>query len=84
LVTEYREFKSVDELRAAGLAVAVMKFNTLQYHCVAILGVETNRVLVGDPLSGLSPCSIAEFEEKWLFAGIVPRRTSAESGSEAE
>ncbi len=79
LVAEYRGFKSVDELRDAGLTVAVMKFNALQDHCVAILGVETNRVLVGDPLSGLNSCSIEDFEEKWLFVGIVLKRGTVES-----
>lgn len=74
LLAEYRAFRSVDELKDAGLTVAVMKFNALQDHCVAILGVETNRVLVGDPLSGLSSCSIEEFEEKWLYVGVVLRR----------
>ncbi len=74
LVAEYRAFRSVDELRNAGLTVAVMKFNALQDHCVAILGVETNCVLVGDPLSGLSASSIEDFEEKWLFVGIVLKR----------
>ena len=71
LVAEYRGFRTMDELRDAGLTVAVMKFNALQDHCVAILGVETNRVLVGDPLSGFGSCSIEDFEEKWLFVGIV-------------
>ena len=52
LVAEYRGFRSVEELTGAGQTVAVMKFNALQDHCVPVLGVETNRVLVGDPLSG--------------------------------
>jgi predicted double-glycine peptidase len=71
LVAEYRAFRNVDELRNAGLTVAVVKFNALQDHCVAILGVETNRVMVGDPLNGLSSCSTDEFEDKWQFVGIV-------------
>jgi hypothetical protein len=71
LVAEYRAFRNVDELKKAGLTVAVLKFNALQDHCVAVLGVETNRVMVGDPLSGLSTCSTEEFEDKWQFVGIV-------------
>ena len=76
LVAEYRAFRDVDELRKAGLAVAVLKFNTLQDHCVAILGVETNGVLVGDPLDGLRLVPTEEFESKWLFAGIVMKRVT--------
>jgi len=78
LVAEYRGFRNVGELRDAGLTVAVMRFNALQDHCVAILGVETNRVLVGDPLSGLTPFSIKDFEEKWLFVGIVLKRSASD------
>jgi hypothetical protein len=74
LVAQYRAFRSVDELKDAGLTVAVMKFNALQDHCVAIMSVETNRVLIGDPLSGLNSSSFEEFADKWLFVGVVMRR----------
>jgi predicted double-glycine peptidase len=81
LVVEYRAFKDIDELRRAGLTVAVLKFNALQDHCVAILGVETNRVVVGDPLSGLTSSSIEEFEDKWLLVGIVVKRRDAQNAA---
>jgi predicted double-glycine peptidase len=74
VTAEYRGFRNAHELANAGLIVAVMQFNTLQDHCVAILGVETNRVLLGDPLSGLNSSSIEEFEDKWQFVGIVVKR----------
>jgi predicted double-glycine peptidase len=74
ITVEYRGFRNARELASAGLTVAVMQFNALQDHCVAILGVETNRVLIGDPLSGLNSMSIEEFENKWQFVGIVVRR----------
>lgn len=74
VTVEYRGFRNARELANAGLAVAVMQFNALQDHCVAILGVETNRVLIGDPLSGLNSSSIEEFEDKWQFVGIVIKR----------
>lgn len=74
VTAEYRGFRNTRELGDAGFTVAVMRFNALQDHCVAILGVETNRVVVGDPLSGLSSSSIEEFEDKWQFAGIVIKR----------
>lgn len=82
LTAEYRGFENAAELGAAGLTVAVMKFNVLQDHCVAVLGVETNHVLVGDPLTGLTVCSIKDFEEKWAFVGIVLKR-SGSKGKEA-
>jgi hypothetical protein len=74
LVADYRGFKDVSELGKAGLTVAVMRFNALQDHCVTVLAVETNRVLVGDPLSGLTSIPTGEFEDRWQFVGIVLRR----------
>jgi hypothetical protein len=74
LVAEYRSFRDVEELRKAGLTVAVVKFNALQDHCVAVLGVETNHVIVGDPLTGMSLITTKEFENKWLFCGIALKR----------
>jgi predicted double-glycine peptidase len=76
LTTEYRAFKDLEELRRAGLTVAVLKFNALQDHCVAILGVETNGVTVGDPLSGLTLISTGDFEDKWEYVGVVIKRAS--------
>ena len=74
LVADYRAFKSVEDLRQAGLTVAVVKFNALQDHCVTILAVETNGIVVGDPLSGLSVLPNEEFESRWLFVGVVLKR----------
>jgi len=74
LVAEYRAFRNIDELKKAGLTVAVMEFSALQNHCVTVLGVETNGVLVADPLSGLSVVPTKEFDSKWLFVGIVLKR----------
>jgi len=74
LVVEYRSFRSLDELKDASPTVAVMKFNALQDHCVAIFGVHTNGILVADPLSGLSVVPAEEFENKWMFVGIVLKR----------
>jgi predicted double-glycine peptidase len=74
VVIEYRAFKDIDELKNAGLTVAVLKFNALQDHCVTIFGLRTNGVLVADPLSGLSVVPAEEFANKWQFVGIVFKR----------
>lgn len=71
LVVGYRVFRSVEDLKDAVPMVAVMKFNAMQDHCVAIFGVQTNGLLVGDPLSGLSVVPTSEFENNWQFVGIV-------------
>jgi predicted double-glycine peptidase len=74
LVVEYRSFRDLDELKHSGPTIAVMKFNALQDHCVTVFCVDTNGVLVADPLSGLSVVPAEEFENKWLFVGIVLKR----------
>jgi predicted double-glycine peptidase len=76
LVVEYRTFRKVEDLKNAGPTVAVMKFNALQDHCVAVFGVQTNGILVADPLSGLSVVQLSEFENNWQFVGIVFKRTN--------
>jgi hypothetical protein len=76
LVADYHAFKDIDELQSAGLTVAVVKFSTLQDHCVAVLGVQTNRVIIGDPLNGLATVPVEEFERKWLFVGVVLKRAT--------
>jgi hypothetical protein len=75
LVVAYRSFKDVADLQNAGLTVAVLKFNALQDHCVPVLGVSTNGVLVGDPLTGLAWMPAADFEDKWEFVGLVLKRS---------
>jgi len=73
LTAEYRAFKNIQELKDAGLTIAILKFNALQDHCVTIFGVQTNGVSVADPLTGLNIVPKEEFEEKWQFVGIVLR-----------
>jgi len=74
LMAEYRPFKDIEELKNAGITIAILKFNALQDHCVAIFGVQTNGVSVADPLTGLNIVTKEQFEEKWQFVGIVLKR----------
>jgi hypothetical protein len=74
LMAEYRAFNGIEELKDAGLTVAILRFNALQDHCVTIFGVQTNGVSVADPLTGLNIVPNEEFEEKWQFVGIVLKR----------
>jgi hypothetical protein len=77
LLTEYRAFKDIEELKSAGLTVAILKFNALQDHCVTIFGVQSNGVDVADPLTGLNVVPREEFENKWQFVGIVFKRVDS-------
>jgi hypothetical protein len=74
LLVKYRFFKSLEELRQAGLTLAVVKFSFMVDHYVAVLKVTDSVVIVGDPLNGLETVSREEFREQWRFCGIVLQR----------
>jgi hypothetical protein len=74
LLCDYRVFNDLDELRNAGLTLAVIKFNLFEDHFVTVLEVKSNAVLVGDPVSGLRTLSPADFIDQWRFEGVVLRR----------
>ena len=50
-------------------------------HCVTVLSVETNRVVVGDPLSGLEFLPREEFLNQWELVGVVLNRTGTSPAS---
>jgi len=74
----------ISDLAKRAALLAVLKFNALQDHCVTILGVETNRIAVGDPLSRPKSISNEEFESEWQFVGIVLKRVGSRSESNHE
>lgn len=74
LVCEYRVFKDVTELKNCCPVVVIVKFNLLVDHYVTVLAVTDREITVGDPLRGLENLSIADFQNKWRFVGIVLRR----------
>jgi hypothetical protein len=76
LVVKYRAFKSISELKKAGLTLAVIKFGFIVDHYVTVLDVTDSEVVVGDPLNGLEKMSYEEFLQKWRFVGIVLKRRS--------
>jgi predicted double-glycine peptidase len=74
LVCEYRVFKNVAELKDRCPVLAIVKFNLILDHYVTVLNVNDRAVTVGDPLQGLETLSIADFQDKWRFVGVVVRR----------
>ena len=74
LVTEYRGFKDMADLKAAGLTLTVIKFNFMIDHFVAVLDVTDKAVIVGDPLNGRTELPFEDFEKKWYYTGIVLKR----------
>jgi predicted double-glycine peptidase len=81
LQCEYRVFRRVDDLRHAGITLAVMKYRPLVDHYVAVLEVTDTQVMVGDPLLGLRKLTRQLFVETWRFEGIVLNRALVEKGT---
>ena len=54
--------------------LAVIKYNLLLDHYVAILEVTDDTITLGDPLNGLTKMSPAEFAAEWRFEGVVLQR----------
>ena len=71
---DYRGFADLAELKACGLTVAVMRFNFMVDHYVAVLKITDSEVVVGDPLNGIVKCSPLEFTKRWRMQGVVVSR----------
>ena len=71
---QYRRFESIDQLRNAGVTLAVVRNAFLLDHCIAVLDVSEDAVIIADPAMGtqLMPCK--QFEKIWRFCGIVLQR----------
>jgi hypothetical protein len=71
---QYRRFDSIDQLRNAGVTLAVVRDAFLLDHCIAVLDVSDNVVTVADPVTGTRMMPYKQFEEIWKFCGIVLQR----------
>jgi hypothetical protein len=76
LKCQYRNFNSINQLRNAGITLAVVKDGLINSHCVTVLGVTDDMVTVADPVWGRTLMSHKEFEKVWRFSGIVLKRDS--------
>jgi ABC-type bacteriocin/lantibiotic exporter with double-glycine peptidase domain len=70
----YRHFRNLDELKAAGLILAVTKFALFVDHYVVVLEVTDTEVRVADPLYGKQTYSREQFQNRWRYCGIVLSR----------
>lgn len=71
---KYRVFKSLDELKQAGLTLAVIRYNFWLDHYVTVLDLTNNAVIVGDPIVGLTQITTEDFAIRWRFVGVVLKR----------
>jgi hypothetical protein len=79
LKCKFRRFVSIDQLRNAGLTLAVVKNAFLLDHCLAVLEVTDNTITVADPVIGTRLMPHKQFEKIWRFSGIVLERDSVQS-----
>ncbi|UCD49028.1 MAG: hypothetical protein JSW27_16015 [Phycisphaerales bacterium] len=69
-----RTFDSIAQLGRSGITLAIVRTALLRDHCVTILGVSDNAVIVADPVTGIAAMPREEFRAIWRFSGIVLSR----------
>jgi hypothetical protein len=74
LKCEYRQFKSVAELKNGGITMVVINFSLFLDHYLTVLKVTDDLVIVGDPSRGLRAYTLDDFSKKWRFIGVVLKR----------
>jgi len=74
LVSEFRVFKNLEELKQAGLTLAVIRFTFWLDHYVTVFEVTNDQVIAGDPSLGLTAFGRDEFLKKWRFVGVVLKK----------
>jgi predicted double-glycine peptidase len=74
LVCKYRAFCSAAELPKDHPVIALINYKFLVDHYVTVLKVGKNNLTIGDPLSGITHETFAEFEQDWRKVGIVMER----------
>ena len=76
LKCKYRYFDSINQLRNAGITLAVVKDGFINSHCVTVIGVTDYIVTLADPVWGRMLMSHEDFKKVWRFSGIVLKRDS--------
>ena len=79
LKCSYRAFESVQQLKDAGVTLVALKEGFLMEHCVAVLDISDEHVIVADPVDGKRIMTLTQFANLWRFSAIVLERDSAKS-----
>jgi predicted double-glycine peptidase len=76
----FRLFDSIDQLADADVNLVVVKDHFLADHCIAVLQVTADYVVVGDPVRGKEIIPRGKFADVWRFCGIaLSRRLAAQT-----
>lgn len=70
-----RRIDSLDELRRCGLTLVVLNYSLIADHWMCVFRVTDESVIVGDPVSGRTRMSHAEFLRRFRRIGIVISRS---------
>jgi hypothetical protein len=76
LKCKYRRFDSIEQLRKAGVTLAIVRDAFLVDHCLVVLEVLDHAIAVADPVTGAQLIPYEKFEKIWRFSGIVMERDS--------
>ena len=75
----YRRFDSIAQLKNAGITLALVREALFMDHCLAVLEVSDDAVIVADPVTGARLMPYEQFEKIWRFCGIVLKRNPLQS-----
>ena len=79
LDSTFRMFDSIDQLTEADFTLVIVKDHFLADHCVVVLEVGADSVIVADPVRGKEILSREAFAGMWRYSGIaLKRRNPAE------
>lgn len=76
LDSTFRMFDSIDQLTEADFTLVIVKDHFLSDHCVVVLEVGADSVVVADPVRGKEVLSREAFADIWRYSGIALKRRS--------
>jgi predicted double-glycine peptidase len=76
---EIRVFNTVEQLKDVCPVLVIVKYKPLMDHYIAVLEVNDDFVVVGDPLKGTERLAYEEFMEKWRQVGIIVSKENADT-----
>ena len=77
VVANLRRINDLDELKKCGLTLVILNYGILFDHWMCVLHVTDDAVIVGDPVSGRTRLSHAEFLRRFRRVGVMMSRTNS-------
>ena len=71
----FLHMRSIDQLPADAILLAVVRDAPATDHCVAVLAVNENTITVADPMAGLVYMPRSSFSQLWRNCGILLKRS---------